>query len=118
MTKKGIWIVFVLIVAILLSACSKEDKYYLNVSPSAISVFAEGGTEEITVSSNGYWTYQWNDKSPDWIGVAQTDRGLRITVNKNTANTHRTATLLVFKNVESLQETFKSVGIEQWGAGQ
>lgn len=79
------------------SACSDEDAYYLTVSPLSVHFTAKGGTEEITVSSNGYWTYQWNDKIPDWVGVDITSTGLRITVDENTDKSSRTAFLLIFK---------------------
>jgi hypothetical protein len=100
------------------SACSDEDAYYLTVSPLSVHFTAKGGTEEITVSSNGYWTYQWNDKIPDWVGVDITSTGLRITVDENTDKSSRTAFLLIFKSVESLQDTFKTVMVEQWGENE
>lgn len=100
------------------SACSDEDTYYLTVSPLSVHFTAMGGAEEITVSSNGYWTYQWNDKIPDWVGVDITSTGLRITADENTDKSSRTAFLLIFKSVESLQDTFKTVMVEQWGENE
>lgn len=115
-------ILFIIIIASLYSCDEKGEfdniivtKEYSDVVPTFLSVDkktlefeAEGGQQELKISSNTDWTITWPAL---WCGVSSTagtgDGTITITVSENTSSTERTGDIVISNAKNSASVTVK-----------
>lgn len=96
-------LVYIVLIVTIMSACGSDDgmlddegkvsKTYLDVSPTSFDFKAEGGTANISISSNASWSFE-KDNTIKWItfnGLSGSGNAfVTITVSANTGKKRET----------------------------
>jgi len=87
-----------LVLCLLLCLSCKDDKQperYLTVEPLTVEFLNVGGSKTVTVETNfDEWTYRI-DAADNWVTAERNSNSIVLTASINSANTERSATLLI-----------------------
>jgi hypothetical protein len=98
-TKCSVLFSFFLITILSCFSCKKDDvEPKLSVSTTTLSFSAEGGTHEVTISSNDSWNI--SSSAPEWLQISQVNGNsgeatIELTAAENTTDAVRTTVVII-----------------------